>query len=200
MDSAATLRSGRRGYIDSASTLHNEGRSYLDSASTLHNEGRSYPDSAGPLHSEGRAYLDSAGSPHGGRAPGLAPMDSAMSEHIGAGWRSPFSEAISQDTLEIDPHGSAEGTRGSSRNPSSGGFDSAASAAGGVRVGLGSDSAAGSVGSRRPDGGLGAGGGRGDYAMSLEELAAEDDEDEVAERCALPPQPQTLNSKTSTQA
>ena len=119
-----------------------------------------------------RSFLDSANSLHDDGSAQATPRDSAMSEHGSRGMRvplSPFSQAPAGGPADL-LHDS------SSRTGPDGGGDAAATA---VHPTL--DSAARNAGRRPADVSRIE---EGDYALSPEEMAAEDDPDAVEERCA----------------
>ena len=142
-------------------------------------------DGDGSTH---RRYMDSANTLHSGsiNSSGLGsaqatPRDSAMSEHGGDGLRmlqSPFSHAAAGGHVDVprDSLSSAHDRNSISRT-SPGAYDSAAATASQPAF----DSAASNAG-RRPAVSRAEGE---EYALSPEELAAEDDPDAVEERCAV---------------
>ena len=155
----------------------------------------SLPQQAGS-NSEGggsgrRLDMDSASALHfgdsGGPGPTLAqatPGDSAMSEHGGGGtWlpRSPFSQGADGGLVE-SLRGTSSGALGTGRSGSrhQGGLDGAAATAEEPTA----DSATGNAGRHpamlRAE--------AGEYSLSPEEVAAEDDAEEVQDRCTLFPE------------
>ena len=133
-----------------------------------------------------RSYMDSANTMRSGSladsGPGSAqatPRDSAMSDHGGMRIpRSPFIPSPAggpADVLRESQSGAYDGDSLSRTSP--GGYDGVAATA----VQPAFDSAASNAGRRPPVNRAE----EGDYAMSPEELAAEDDADAVEERCAM---------------
>ena len=150
------------------------------------------PQQPGSVSEDGasshRSYMDSASTVHGGSiadfGPGSAqatPRDSAMSEHGGGGMRmlpSPFS-LTNADRPAHGPHGSSSSA--SERDSLAGTRPSGDGSAAATAVKPAFDSAAIYAGRRPPVNRAE----EGDYALSPEELAAEDDPDAVEERCGV---------------